>query len=151
MVCVWYGLTRATRDVDVVAVVPWKYASEFQRLAGRDSRLDQKHRVYLQIAHISRVPDNYVERLSEMFPGAFRHLRLLALDPYDLALSKLERNQDVDIEDAKYLARTVPLDVETLRQRYMHEVRPYLGNPEREDITLDLWVEAIQEERAAGR
>jgi len=26
-----------------------------------------------------------------MFPGAYRHLRICALDPYDLALSKLER------------------------------------------------------------
>jgi hypothetical protein len=27
-----------------------------------------------------------------MFPGAYKHLRICVLDPYDLALSKLERN-----------------------------------------------------------
>jgi hypothetical protein len=34
-------------------------------------------------------PDSYESRLTEMFPDIFRHLRLLALDPYDLALTKL--------------------------------------------------------------
>jgi len=41
-----------------------------------------------------------------VFPAAFQHLRLCALDPYDLALSKLERNIQRDREDVKYLART---------------------------------------------
>jgi len=41
----------------------------------------------------------------------------------------------------------VPLDVTVLRQRYQEELRPYLGNPAREDLTLDLWVEAIEERR----
>lgn len=27
------------------------------------------------------------------------------------------------------------------------ELRPLLGNPEREDLTLRLWIEAIEEER----
>ena len=36
--------------------------------------------------------------------GRFRHLRLRALDPYDLALSKLSRNSPVDREDAAHLA-----------------------------------------------
>jgi len=48
------------------------------------------------------------------------------------------------------LADRVPLDVRLLRQRYLEELRPYLGNPTREDLTLDLWVEAI-EERRSGR
>jgi hypothetical protein len=45
------------------------------------------------------------------------------------------------------LDRAVPLDVTVLRQRYQEELRPYLGNPAREDLTLDLWVEAIEERR----
>jgi hypothetical protein len=46
-----------------------------------------------------------------------------------------------------YLADAVPLDVTVLRQRYQEELRPYLGNPAREDLTMDLWVEAIEERR----
>jgi hypothetical protein len=41
----------------------------------------------------------------------------------------------------------VPFDLGILQERYQKELRPYLGNPEREDLTLKLWMEAIQEER----
>src|SRR5213079_2182440 len=84
-------------------------------------------------------------RLTEMFSKAYKRLRLCALDPYDLALSKLERNTQRDRDDVKHLARTVPLDLNVLRRRYENELRPYLGNPEREDLTLQLWCETIKE------
>ena len=149
VVSVRYGLPRPTGDLDVFECKPSSSANELIRLAGAGSNLHTRHKVYLQMATVPQLPEGYPDRLQEMFPGAFRHLRLFALDPYDLALSKLERNQDVDIEDVKYLARTIPLDLSTLKQRYQDEVRPVLGRPEREDLTLDLWVEAIEEERAA--
>ena len=82
-----------------------------------------------------------------MFPGAFKHIRLFALDPYDLALAKLERNIQRDRDDVKHLARTIPFDLDVLTARYEKELRPYLANPTREDLTLRLWIEAIQEER----
>jgi len=96
---------------------------------------------------VAKVPENYEDRLTEIFPGTFKHLRLLALDPYDLALSKLERNLQRDRDDVKHLAKVVPLDLEVLKERYQEELRWQLGNPEREDLTLRLWVEAIEEER----
>lgn len=45
--------------------------------------------------------DLYADRLTEMFVGVFQRLRLSVLDPYDLVLSKLPRNLEVDLEDAK--------------------------------------------------
>ena len=91
---------------------------------------------------------NYEDRLTEIFPKVFKHLRLLALDPYDLVLSKLERNIQRDRDDVTHLARTVPLDLEVLKERYQKELRWQLDNPEREDLTLRLWIEAIQEEQS---
>ena len=41
-----------------------------------------------------------------MFAGTFQNLHLMALDPYDLALTKLERNFERDRNDVRYLART---------------------------------------------
>jgi hypothetical protein len=119
-------------------------------LAGQGSELHRKHRVYLQLVGVATVPDSYEERLTEIFPGGFKHLRLLALDPYDLALSKLERNTQRDRDDVKHLARTVPLNLDKLQERYQKELRPDLGNPEREDLTLKLWIEIIEEERQSG-
>lgn len=57
------------------------------------------------------MPEYYEDRLTEMFPQVFERLRLLALDSYDLALSKLERNIERDRDDVKHLAGTVPLDL----------------------------------------
>jgi hypothetical protein len=72
----------------------------------------------------------------------------MALDPYDLALTKLERNIERDRSDVRYLARIVPFDLNILRERYTTELRPYLSNPAREDLTLQFWIEDIEEDRA---
>lgn len=107
------------------------------------SRLHRTHLVHLQQAGIATVLEDYPERLAEMFPGEFTRLRLLALDPYGLALSKLERNLAVDREDVKYLARTVPLRPDVLERRYRQELRSYLPNAARHDLTLRMWPEAL--------
>ena len=96
---------------------------------------------------VAKVPEDYEERLTEMFPGAYKRLRICALDPYDLALSKLERNIQRDRDDVKHLAHFVPLDLKILAERYQKELRWQLGNPEREDLTLKLWTEMIEETR----
>jgi len=145
-----YGMPRPTGDVDVLAVTPRDALKLLLALGGQGTPLHQQHRVYLDFVTVAAYPDNYELRLTEMFAGAFSKLRLFALDAYDLALAKLERNSQRDREDVFYLADRVPLDVKLLRQRYQEELRPYLGNPAREDLTLDLWVEAI-EERRRGR
>ena len=73
-------------------------------------------------------------------------------EPHDLVLSKLERNADRDIEDVKMLALSGALNPETLRERYIDELRPYLGGRiEWHDQTLDLWVEMINELAANRR
>jgi hypothetical protein len=82
-----------------------------------------------------------------MFPGAYQHLRIFALDPYDLALSKLERNIQRDRDDVKHLAQFVRLDLKILKERYEKELRFQLGNPQREDLTLKLWTDMMEETR----
>jgi hypothetical protein len=96
---------------------------------------------------VATVPEDYEARLLEMFPGAYMNLRLMALDPYDLALSKLERNSQKDRDDVRFLAKRVPFDLDLLQQRYRTELRWQLGVAKREDLTLELWVEMIEEDR----
>lgn len=80
-----------------------------------------------------------------MFPDeSWKRLRLLALDPTDIALSKLERNADRDREDLLRLARAGLVDAQTLKARYFEEVRPFLLSGQSwQDQTLDLWLEMI--------
>jgi hypothetical protein len=145
-----YQFMRPTRDVDVSQVIPGNATAWLTSIAGEGSELHKKHRIFVQIASVAILPENYAERLIELFRGEFERLRILVPDPYDLALSKLERNSDVDIEDVKHLARTPGFQSDVLAARYETELRPYLAGPEsRHDLTLRLWVEMIAEERAS--
>lgn len=142
-----YGFSRETSDLDVLVIAPKKQFKPLLELARQGGELHKKHRVYLDYVGVAKVPEDYEGRLTEMFPKEYRHLRLCALDPYDLALSKLERNIQRDRDDVKHLARSVPLDLEVLKERYEKELRWQLGNPQREDLTLKLWIEMIEEDR----
>lgn len=151
VVTVLHGLSRATADIDVLEIAPRSAADTFSQVAMLGGPLFQKYGVYLDCVTVAQPPYEYESRLQKMFPGTFRHLRLMALDPYDLALTKLERNIERDRNDVRYLARTVPFDLNLFRERYQTELRPYLGNPKREDLTLTLWMEAIAEDRTHSK
>jgi Nucleotidyltransferase of unknown function (DUF6036) len=142
-----YGFSRPTGDLDVLEIAPREAGWPMLELGMQGGPLHKKYKIYLDHVGVAHVPEDYEERLSEISPKAFKHLRLFALDPYDLALSKLERNVQRDRDDVMHLARTVPFDLEVLKDRYQKELRWQLGNPDREDLTLRLWIEAIQEER----
>ena len=136
-----YGFSRPTADVDYIAAVPHERVEELEQLAGRESKLAVKHKVYLQYVTVATMPEEYESRLKELFPGRFEKLKILAPDPYDLALSKLERNSPKDQGDVEYLAKTVPLDPKILQDRYDRELRPNLMARESwHDETLKMWV-----------
>lgn len=142
-----YGFSRPTGDLDVLEIAPREAGRLMLELGMQGGPLHKKYKIYLDHVGVAHVSEDYEERLSAISPKAFKHLRLFALDPYDLALSKLERNVQRDRDDVMHLARTVPFDLEVLKDRYQKELRWQLGNPDREDLTLRLWIEAIQEER----
>ena len=144
-----YGFSRATADLDVLLIAPQEQRKPLLELGARGGALHKKHGIYLDYVNVASVPDEHESRLTEMVSGQYKHLRLCALDPYDLALSKLERNIQRDRDDVKHLARSIPLDLEVLRGRYEKELRWQLGNPQREDLTLKLWIEMITEDRTA--
>lgn len=139
----YYDLPRPTNDLDYIEVVPHDAMATVQEVAGVESALARKHRVHFQHVGVASVPESYAERLTELFAARFRRLRLFALDPHDLALSKLTRNSPIDREDIAQLAKAVPLDASLLRARYHRELRPIIiGDPERHDRTLEMWIEA---------
>ena len=138
-----YRLDRPTSDLDYIEIIPHDALKVLEEIAGRESELAKKYRLYFQHVAVASLPESYAERLAELFPGRFRNLRMFALDPHDLALSKLTRNSPIDREDVAYLAKTVPLDPVLLRTRYQQELRPIvIGDPERHDQTLEMWIQA---------
>ncbi len=149
----FYGFERETRDIDVLSIRPSTNTTLLLRLGGEGSNFDKTYRVYLdKVSVLEAWPEDYDQRLTEMYPGALQNIRLLATDPYDLALMKLGRNIERDREDVKFLARCGLITVEGLRSRYKQEMRPYIALPEqRTDPILELWVEMIREDRQQSR
>jgi hypothetical protein len=143
VVSLLYGLPRPTGDIDYIAAIPRTCLGQLDELAGRGTKLAAKYKVYLQHVAVASMPEDYEARLREMFPQRFRKLRLLAPDAYDLVLSKLERNSPKDQGDVEYLARTIPLDREILKERYVRELRPNLmARQTWHDGTLKMWIGA---------
>ena len=144
-----YGLPRPTADVDILETTKGTEPATLSKIAGRDSDLAKRHKVFIDVVTVVAVPEHYESRLLDIAPGSFGNLHLKALERHDLVLTKLERNTDRDREDLKRLALGPGLDVLLLRERYEKELRLQLGRPEREDLTLELWIEIIRELRSA--
>ena len=143
-----YGLSRPTGDIDIVEARPTDAKPWLSRTAGAGSPLHKQYKVCLQVVAVASIPENYESRLTELFARQFKRLRLLVPDPYDLALSKLARNLDIDMDDVKHLASACNLDLDVLQDRYRRELRPIIIGPlNRHDQTLQLWIDAIGEQR----
>ena len=143
VVAVRYHLPRPTGDLDYIEIIPHHAMEVLQHIAGPESPLATKYHLYVQHVGVASLPESYVGRLIELFPGRFEKLRLFQLEGHDLALSKLARNSPVDREDVAHLAKVVPLDREILRTRYRKELRPIIiGDPQIHDRTLQMWVDA---------
>lgn len=85
-----------------------------------------------------------------MYEGAFEHLHLFAMDPYDVALTKLKRDSDKDFQDVLQLAERIPFDLDLFEKRYREELRDYTtGKPDDNDLIFSRWNAAILEDRAA--
>ena len=96
-----YGLDRPTADVDVIELAPREASETLMKIATQGGTLHRKHRIYLDRVGVAAIPENYEERLTEMFPGTFRHLRLMALDPYEdvpYAIRKAQRRVDTYVQ-----------------------------------------------------
>jgi hypothetical protein len=138
-----YGVGRTTSDIDFLSIIAQSPEDDIEALAGAGSALYRKHGLYVQHVTVVTPPADYESRLTRMFPAAsWKRLTLFALDPIDLALSKLERNAERDREDFVLLARAGYLDRNAFERRYHDELRPYLLSKHAwHDKTLQLWLE----------
>lgn len=138
-----YGFGRETADVDIVAMIPTDAGERIVTLAGPGSTLHRKHRVYVDHVTVASFPDSYETRLLRAFP-IWSKVRLWALEPHDLALTKLERSIERDIRDVMFLAQAGLIQQETLVARFSEELEPYLTGrtPTWHQSTLQMWVEA---------
>jgi hypothetical protein len=138
----FYELARTTGDIDYYAAIPANV--NLAEIAGEGSTIARRHKVWLHRVGVTNLPEDYETRLTQMLVGQFKNLTLLAPDPYDYILSKLERNSMKDRDDAVYLFKKLKLNSKSLRERYEKELRPNLSNEVRHDLTLTLWIEIFE-------
>ncbi len=144
-----YGISRLTYDIDVLDVAPHRAVAALMREGGKGSPLAIEHKVYLDFVGVANPPYEYESRLRPIYEGAFQHLNLFVMDPYDVALTKLKRDSDKDFQDMLQLAEKIPFDLDVFEKRYKEELRDNTtGKPEANDVTFSRWKEAILEERA---
>jgi hypothetical protein len=138
-----YGSGRETADLDVLTVIPREAAEQVARLAGKGSDLYTKYRVCIDQVGVANPPADYEGRLVRAFP-VWSKVRLWALEPHDLALTKLERNIERDIRDVISLARAGLIDRDTLVTRFETELEPYITGrtPTWHRTTLKMWIDA---------
>jgi hypothetical protein len=134
--------SRPTGDVDFVDTVPNDAAINLTEIAGKNTELAADHKLYLHLVKVIEPPSDYDTRLLDATPHSFVKLKIKVLDPYDLVLTKLERNFPRDREDVKALILELGLDAAVLRKRFDDELRPYLAvAPDRTIQTFELWMD----------
>ena len=112
-------------------------------IAGEGSLLQKKHHVYIDHVRVTNHPDGYERRLARAFP-VWSKVRLWALEPHDLALTKLERSAERDIRDVMYMAQAGLIDRDTLIARFEAEIEPYITGrtPTWHRTTLNMWIDS---------
>lgn len=138
-----YGFARETADLDVLSVIPVQATERVIQLAGKGSALQAKYRVYIDHAGVASYPADYERRLVRAFP-VWSNVRLWALEPHDLALTKLERSIERDIRDVIFLAHAGLIDRDILVVRFENELAPYVTGrtPTWHRTTLQMWIES---------
>jgi Nucleotidyltransferase of unknown function (DUF6036) len=116
-----YGIPRTTNDLDYISANPSRAHAELNRIAGQDSDLARKHKVFLHKVGVADYPENYESRLTTL-PLGLKKLILRLLEPYDLLLSKLTRNNPKDMQDVQALAKKLDLKFDVLIERFRTEM-----------------------------
>ena len=72
VVSLQYGFSRPTADLDTLEIAPRTSAETVLKLAARGGPLHRKYKVYVDFVGVAHVPEDYEDRLTEMFAKTFR-------------------------------------------------------------------------------
>ncbi|MCP3980163.1 MAG: hypothetical protein GY716_12730 [bacterium] len=139
-----YGATRVTTDIDTITDTTG--LEEALRLARVDTGLD----VPFQTVGIYDVPYHYEARLESIDLG-LRKLAIVVPEKHDLALMKVVRGQENDMEAIQQIADVVGLDRTILVDRFKSEMTHAIGSPDRLRANFLSAIEMLYGEPEADR
>ncbi|MCW5806836.1 MAG: hypothetical protein KIT31_31045 [Deltaproteobacteria bacterium] len=86
--------------------------------------------VPISASTVAQVPDNYDQRLERVLPH-LKNLEVWVLERHDLALSKIVRGVEHDMQQLEEIHRHHRLDFEVLVERFRTEMASVVGDPSR--------------------
>lgn len=129
------AINRITDDIDILASK--RTVAALQRAGALKFPIQPVADSFLCLHPDHRKSCKYVRELS--FPPK---LRVYRLSPLDLAISKLSRFQQVDVEDIEAILTNERIDRKTLVRRYA-TARAYYTNPKDTDFNLRLLIRKV--------
>ncbi|MBS2033241.1 MAG: hypothetical protein JST54_35535 [Deltaproteobacteria bacterium] len=111
VVCLAFASPRSTRDIDL-----WQNAEQafWEACARVDAR---GNGVPVQVAAVAEAPYTFEDRLREL-PLGLNKLRVLVPEAHDLAMMKIARGDQRDLEAVEAIHQASPLVAETLLERF---------------------------------
>lgn len=122
---VHYKFAGGTRDIDTWTNVDQDLARAVER-AHETTGLD----VPFEHSGVADGPYDFESRLKRTLP-TLKKLKIFVPEKHDLALMKVLRGDEHDLEAIEGIHRLSPLDAEVLVQRYVEEMGAVVGEPSR--------------------
>jgi hypothetical protein len=154
-VAVGYGGDVGTQDLDT-----FNATTTALQAAAAAARQETGLAVPLDHSTVADAPYEHEARLRRVLPR-LRRLTVKVLEQHDLALSKVVRGYDHDLEQIEELHRRAPLDQDLLVRRFIDEMGHAVGNPRMIALAFLECIERLfgelarsrveQQLRAAGR
>jgi hypothetical protein len=152
---VGFGVDVGTQDLDTFTSIPATLEAAVRR-----ARQDTGLMIPVGKAGVADGPYHLEDRLKRVMPQLGR-LVVRVLDKHDLALSKVVRGYEHDLQQIEALHQTDPLDHAVMIQRFLGEMGHVVGNPRMIALAFFECIERLfgelardraeQQLRAAGR
>lgn len=119
-----YGATKTTTDIDVANVPQDELLSALEKASAQLSLT-----IPVQYVGVFDPPYAYEYRLVPMQRPKLQKLKICFPERHDLALMKMVRGYENDIQTIEEIHQSNPLDLETLLKRFMEEMTQVNANP----------------------
>jgi len=118
-----YGVTRTTSDIDSISQIP-------DHLANALDLANAKTGFSIPVSYVGvfEPPYDYKVRLSPLENLALTKLQLFVPEKHDLALMKIVRGYENDIQVIEEIHQNFPLEFDILVGRFMNEMTQVIGD-----------------------
>ena len=133
-----YGVTKTTSDIDTVSKIP-------DHLTVALDLAKAKTGFSIPVSHVGvyEPPYNYETRLSLIENPILTKLQLFVPERHDLALMKIVRGYENDIQVIEEIHQNIPLEFDILVGRFMDEMTQVIGDLKSIRLSFLLMIEVL--------